>query len=69
MFKNKSYSKNKNILIIPKHIEKHDIQNDIKPNRNKNNNYENIRNIMPNNETGKISTPNQKPIKNKLNIV
>ena len=70
MFKNKNYSKNKNIIIIPKHIDKHDIKNvDIKPNNN-NKNYENIRNIVENNEQESISKPDLKQnIKNKFNIV
>lgn len=85
MFKNRNYNKNKNIIRIPKHVEQHNIKNDMKqqggalllrlnsvppkPNINKNNNYENITNIVENNETEKISTPDQKPIKNKLDIV
>ena len=66
MFKNKSYKKN--IIVIPKHIEKHDVKSEIKPNVG-NKQYENIRNIVENNEEEKISKSNEKPIKNKLNIV
>ena len=63
MFKNKYYSQNKNIIKIPKHIETHDVKNEIKPNVNRNNTYENIRNKIENNESEKISTPDQKTIK------
>ena len=68
MFKNKSYTQDKNIIKIPKHIEKYNIKNEIKPNVNKNN-YENIRNIVENKQEDSISKPKQKTIKNKLNIV
>ncbi len=68
MFKNKSYKQDKNIIKIPKHIEKHDVKNVVKPNVNKNN-YENIRNIVENKQEESISKPEQKSIKNKLNIV
>ncbi len=68
MFKNKSYNQDKNIIKIPKHIEKHDVKNVVKPNVNKNN-YENIRNIVENKQEESISKPEQKTIKNKLNIV
>jgi hypothetical protein len=47
----------------------HDVKNEIKPNVNRNNTYENIRNKIENNESEKISTTDQKTIKNKLNIV
>jgi hypothetical protein len=69
MFKNKYYSQNKNIIKIPKHIEGpsakrlneiHDVKNEIKPNVNRNNTYENIRNKIENNESEKISTTDQK---------
>ena len=60
MFKNNRYNKNKNIIVIPKHIEKqHDVKNEIKPSVG-NKNYENIRNIVENNEQEKISTPTEK---------
>ena len=68
MFKNNKYNKNKNIIVIPKHIEKHDVKNEIKPSVG-NKNYENIRNIVENNEQEKISKSEIKPFKNKLNIV
>ena len=68
MFKNNSYKKNKNIIVIPKHIEKHDVKSEIKPNVG-NKNYENIRNIVENNDQESISKPNLKTIKNKLNII
>ena len=85
MFKNSYYNKNKNIITIPKHVDKHDIKSDIKPNVNKSNNYENIRNTVENNESdvgskasnlnkssafvNKILNSDKKDIKNKLNIV
>ncbi len=69
MFKNKYYNQNKNIIKIPKHIEAHDVKNEIKPNVNRNNTYEDIRNKIENNESEKISTTDGKTIKNKLNIV
>ena len=63
MFKNKSYSQNKNIIKIPKHIDTHNVKNvDIKPNNN-NKNYEKIRDIVENSESEKISTPDVKQIK------
>ena len=62
MFKNKNY-KNKDIIKIPKHIETQDVKNEIKPNVNRNNTYENIRNKIENNESEKISTTDQKTIK------
>ena len=71
MFKNNYYKKNKEIIIVPKHAEKHDLKTVVKPNVNKNN-YENIRNIVENNDQESISNSNVKEIKNiknKLNIV
>ena len=68
MFKNKSYNKNKDRVIVPKSAEKHDLKTVVKPNVNKNN-YENIRNIVENNDEEKITIPEIKNIKNKLNIV
>ena len=71
MFKNNYYKKNKEIIIVPKHAEKHDLKTVVKPNVNKNN-YENIRNIVENNNQESISNSNVKEIKNiknKLNIV
>lgn len=62
MFKNNSYKKNKNIIAIPKHVEKHDVKNEIKPNVG-NKNYENIRNIVENNDKEIISNSYEKPIK------
>ena len=49
-------------------MEKHDLKTDLKPNVNKNN-YENIRNIVENNDKESITIPEIKNIKNKLNIV
>ena len=71
MFKNNYYKKNKEIIIVPKHAEKHDLKTVVKPNVNKNN-YENIRNIVENKDQESISNSNVKEIKNiknKLNIV
>lgn len=71
MFKNNYYKKNKEIIIVPKHIEKHDVKSVVKPNVNKNN-YENIRNIVESNDNESISNSTVKDtkiIKNKLNIV
>ena len=71
MFKNNYYKKNKDIIIVPKHADKHDLKTVVKPNVNKNN-YENIRNIVENNEQESISNSNVKEIKNiknKLNII
>ena len=71
MFKNNYYKKNKEIIIVPKHAEKHDLKTVVKPNVNKNN-YENIRNIVENNDQESISNSNVKEIKNiknKLNII
>ena len=66
MFKNKL--KMKKTIIIPKPKEEiHNFKNNIKPNTNKN--YENIRNIVENNEQEIQSNSNDKPIKNKFNIV
>ena len=68
MFKS-NYYKNKPI-IIPKHTEKHDSRNNIEINTNNiNKSYENIREIVENSEKEIISNPEQKNIKNKLNIV
>ncbi len=69
MFKNNYYKKNKDIIIVPKHIDKHDVKQVVKPNVNKNNTYENIRSKIENNESEKISNPEVKKYKNKLNIV
>jgi hypothetical protein len=66
--------------VVPKQIEKHDVKSVVKPNINKNNNYENIRNIVENNEQESISKPVESPkdsrylrevknLQNKLNIV
>ena len=68
MFKNNYYKKNKDIIIIPKHIDKHDVKNVVKPNVSKNNNYGNMRNTVENNDNESISKPDVK-IKHKLNIV
>ena len=68
MFKNNYYNKNKNPIVIPKKLEKHDMKNNIKLDTNSKN-YENIRNIVENNEQEKIPNTNQKNIKNKLNII
>ena len=68
MFKNKSYNKNQERIVVPKSVEKHDLKTDLKPNVNKNN-YENIRNIVENNDKESITIPEIKNIKNKLNIV
>ena len=71
MFKNNYYKKNKDIIIIPKRAEKQDLKTVVKPNVNKSN-YENIRNIVENNDQESISNPNVKEIKNiknKLNII
>jgi hypothetical protein len=71
MFKNNYYKKNKDIIIVPKRPEKQDLKTVFKPNVNKIN-YENIRNIVENNEQESISNSNVKEIKNiknKLNIV
>ena len=68
MFKNNYYKKIKEIIIVPKHIEKHDVKSAFKPNVNKNS-YENIRNIIENNDQESISKAEVKNIKNKLNIV
>ena len=71
MFKNNYYKKNKDIIIVPKRPEKQDLKTVVKPNVNKSN-YENIRNIVENNEQEFISNSNVKEIKNiknKLNIV
>ena len=59
MFKNNYYKKNKDIVIVPKHIEKHDVKHVVKPNVNKSN-YENIRNIVENNDQESISKPDVK---------
>ena len=67
MFRNNYYKKNKDIIIVPKHIEKHDFKNVVKPNVNKNT-YENKRKIVENKEQESISKPDVK-MKNKLNIV
>jgi len=64
MFKNNYYKKNKDIIIIPKHAEKHDLKTVVKPNVNKNN-YENIRNIVENNEQESISNPNVQLLQSK----
>ena len=81
MFKNNYYKKNKDIIIVPKRPEKQDLKTVVKPNVNKSN-YENIRNIVENNDGSStqhgfssqesISNSNVKEIKNiknKLNIV
>ena len=71
MFKNNYYKKNKDIIIIPKHAEKHDLKTVVKPNVNKNH-YGHIRNIVEHNQQESISNPNVKEIKNiknKLNII
>jgi hypothetical protein len=71
MFKNNYYKKNKDIIIVPKRPEKQDLKTVVKPNVNKSN-YENIRNIVENNDQESISNSNVKEIKNiknKLNIV
>ena len=68
---NNYYKKNKDIIIVPKHIEKHDLKHVVKPNVSKNN-YENIRNIVEHNDNESISNSNVKEIKNtknELNIV
>ena len=68
MFKNKSYNRNTDV-IVPKHIEKHDIKNVVKPDVSRNNSYENIRNKVENNQQEIISKPEQKHLNNELNIV
>ena len=68
MFKNNYYKKNKDIIIVPRHKEKHNVKHVVKPNVSRNNSYENIRNIVEHNEQESISKPDVK-IKNKLNIV
>ena len=68
MFKNKSYNKNQESIVVPKSAEKHDLKTVVKPNVNKNN-YENIRNIVENNDKESITIPEIKNIRNKLNIV
>jgi len=68
MFKKNNLYKNKNIIVIPKNVEKHNFKNEIKPKVN-NNNYENIRKIVENKEEEVISNSNVNVNKNKFNIV
>ena len=67
MFKNNYYKKINEVIIVPKHIEKHDVKSVVKPNVNKDS-YENIRNIIENNDQESISKAEVKNVKNKLNI-
>lgn len=68
MYRNIKY--HKDIIIIPKKTDQHNIKNNIKINNN-NKTYENIRNIVENNSEEKISNIKEKISndKNKFNIV
>jgi hypothetical protein len=71
MFKNNFYKKNKDIVVVPKNVEKHDVKTAVKPNVSKNN-YENIRNIVEEKAHESISNSSLheiKNVKNKLNII
>lgn len=71
MFKINSYKNRKDVMtavVIPKHIDKHNVKNVVKPNV-KRSEYDNIRNVVENDEKTQLSITDAKKTSTKLNII